>query len=159
MLPQSYLNKTSATPFSDKDSKLLSGQSETLLTLGMDGSSFPVISLDLIVKLLSGLLVVIMELLAAVTISSQLLCTKISIDFFNPVHGCKCSSCVSNKVDLFIKGHNTFCSDKNFTSFCAEIVPLHLSWSALIFLMRLLYLKTELWGDGCVITLNCACLE
>lgn len=82
MLPQSYLNKTSATPFSEKDSKLLSGQSETPLTLGMDGSSFPVISLDLIVKLLSGLLVVVMELLAAVTISSQLLCTKISIDFF-----------------------------------------------------------------------------
>ena len=120
MLPQSYLNKTSATPFSDKDSKLLAGQSETLLTLGMDGSSFPVLSLDCIVKLLSGLLVVIMELLAVVTISSQLLCTKISIDFFNLVHGCKCSSCVSNKVNPFIKGYNAFCSDRNFTSSCAE---------------------------------------
>ena len=121
MLPLSYLNKTSATPFSKKDSKLLSGQSETLLTLGMDSYSFPVIFLNLIVKLLSGLPVVIMELLAAVIVSSQLLCTKISIDFFfNPVHGYKYSSCVSNKVNLFIKGYNAFCSDRNFTSSCAE---------------------------------------
>ena len=29
----------------------------------------------------------------------------------------------------------------------------------LIFLIRLLYPKTELWGDGCVVTLNCVCLE